>query len=83
MKIERLTEYDLVPLAELFRQFWGEKSSPEKRIQEAIGERLAKQLINAFHGNPCIVDKGLGWALPWQALCGSLCSSGGRQCSAS
>jgi len=30
MKIERLTEYDLTPLAELFRQFWGEKSSLEK-----------------------------------------------------
>jgi ribosomal protein S18 acetylase RimI-like enzyme len=30
MKIERLTEYDLPALAEMFRQFWGEKSSPEK-----------------------------------------------------
>ena len=30
MKIERLTEYDLTPLAELFLQFWGEKSSTEK-----------------------------------------------------
>jgi hypothetical protein len=30
MKIERLTESDLAPLAELFRQFWGEKSSLEK-----------------------------------------------------
>ena len=30
MEIERLTKYDLEPLAELFRQFWGEKSSPEK-----------------------------------------------------
>ena len=30
MKIERLTEYDLTPLAELFRQFWGEKSSLER-----------------------------------------------------
>jgi len=30
MKTERLTENDLTPLAELFRQFWGEKSSLEK-----------------------------------------------------
>jgi ribosomal protein S18 acetylase RimI-like enzyme len=30
MKIEKLTEYDIAPLAELFQQFWGEKSSPEK-----------------------------------------------------
>lgn len=30
MKIERLTEDDLTALAEMFRQFWDEKSSPEK-----------------------------------------------------
>ena len=30
MNIERLTEYDIAPLAELFRQFWGEESSTEK-----------------------------------------------------
>lgn len=32
MKIERLSEYDIAPLAELFRQFWGEKSSNEKMM---------------------------------------------------
>jgi GNAT superfamily N-acetyltransferase len=30
MKIERLMEDDLTALAEMFRQFWDEKSSPEK-----------------------------------------------------
>jgi ribosomal protein S18 acetylase RimI-like enzyme len=30
MKIEKLTEQDMVPLAELFEQFWNEKSSTEK-----------------------------------------------------
>ena len=30
MNIERLTDDDLTPLAEMFQQFWGEKSSVEK-----------------------------------------------------
>ena len=30
MEITRLTEYDLSALAEIFKQFWGEKSSLEK-----------------------------------------------------
>jgi ribosomal protein S18 acetylase RimI-like enzyme len=61
MKIERLTEYDLAPLAELFRQFWGEKSSPEK--MRSTFSRLATNpayILLAAKQNDLLVGFAMG-----------------------
>jgi ribosomal protein S18 acetylase RimI-like enzyme len=61
MKIERLTEYDIAPLAELFRQFWGEKSSPKK--MRSTFSRLATQpayILFAAKQNDRLVGFAMG-----------------------
>ena len=61
MRIERLTEYDIAPLAELFRQFWGEKSSIEK--MRSTFSRLATNpayTLLAAKQKECLIGFAMG-----------------------
>lgn len=56
MKIERLSENDLVSLSEIFHQIWGEVSSLEKMKStlSRIKENPAYVLLAAKHGNQLV-----------------------------